>query len=218
MNIMTKNTRSRFATGVATAVLSIALSTTAAYAQEAEEEPAADAIVVTGSRIARVNAESASPVTVIGADEIKETGTTKIENLTNQMPQVFAGQSSGVSNGADGTATIDLRGLGTARTLVMVDGRRLMPGNIGGGSGADLNFIPSALVSSFELLTGGASATYGADAVAGVVNFKMNRKFRGLRLDANYDFYQHTNSNDVRSIVNNTYRAPEGSNVLGWCV
>ncbi|RJT24305.1 TonB-dependent receptor [Chakrabartia godavariana] len=203
--------------GTAPVVLGLAMLASPAFAQSAAEEAPAGEIVVTGTRIARPNVEAASPVTVVTSEAIKEFGATKVEDLTNSLPQVFAGQSSGVSNGADGTATIDLRGLGPSRTVVLIDGRRLMPGNIGGGAGADLNFIPAALVSGVELLTGGASATYGADAVAGVVNFKMNRDFRGVRLDAQYGFYQHTNNNDIRSIVNGSGRvtAPEGNVTTG---
>jgi iron complex outermembrane recepter protein len=206
--------RARLCAGAASATIGVVLLATPVYAP-AEEAAAEGTIVVTGSRIARPNADSPSPVTTIGAEDIKEQGSTKIEDLTNSLPQVFAGQSSGVSNGADGTATIDLRGLGPSRTVVLVDGRRLMPGNVGGGAGADLNFIPAALVSSVDLLTGGASSTYGADAVAGVVNFKMNRKFQGIRLDAQYGLYQHSNNNPVRSVVNQRFVAPEGSTVTG---
>lgn len=186
----------------------------AAFAQDAPAEDPGEAIIVTGSRISQPNAISAAPVTVIGAEQIRESGYSKIEDLANTLPQVFAGQSSGVANGADGTATIDLRNLGPSRTVVLIDGRRLMPGNIGGGAGADLNFIPAALVSGVELLTGGASSTYGADAVAGVVNFKMNRAFRGIRLDAQYAFFSHDNENDrLQDTINATYpgQAPGGT-------
>jgi iron complex outermembrane recepter protein len=195
------------------------LVTCSAFAQStAAAKPADEAqesIVVTGSRIARPNLESASPVTVVTFEDIKASGSSKIEDLLNNLPQVFAGQSSSVSNGADGTATVNLRGLGSNRTLVLIDGRRLQPGGLGGGSAADLNFIPSALVSGIEVLTGGASSTYGADAVAGVVNFKMNRQFEGIRADANYSFYQHGNGNDVASVVNTRFVAPTGNNVTG---
>jgi iron complex outermembrane recepter protein len=201
--------------GVATAVMGVALISSPAFAQAADTEEASEEIFITGSRISRPNVESAAPVTVIGAEDFKGQGAVKVEDLLNNLPQVLATQSSGVSNGADGTATVSLRGLGTSRTLVMVDGRRVMPGGIGGGGGADLNFIPSALISSVEILTGGASSTYGADAVAGVVNFKMNRKFQGVRLDAQYGMYQHDNQNPVRSIVNNRFTAPEGSALQG---
>ncbi len=201
--------------GVASAVMGVALISSPAFAQAAEGEEASEEIFITGSRIARPNVESAAPVTVIGAEDFKGQGAVKVEDLLNNLPQVLATQSSGVSNGADGTATVSLRGLGTSRTVVLVDGRRLMPGGIAGGAGADLNFIPSALISSVELLTGGASSTYGADAVAGVVNFKMNRKFQGVRLDAQYGMYQHDNQNPIRSIVNQRFRAPEGSALQG---
>lgn len=190
-----------------------------AFAQGAQDAAAGDegtAIVVTGSRIATPNQISAAPVTSISAENIRESGYSKIEDLANTLPQVFAGQSSGVSNGADGTATIDLRGLGPSRTVVLIDGRRLMPGNVTGGAGADLNFIPGALVQSVDLLTGGASSTYGADAVAGVVNFKMNRGFRGIRLDGQYGFYSHNNDYDnVQEVVNRKYRAPGGTTNQG---
>jgi iron complex outermembrane recepter protein len=201
---------------LASTIIAGSLATVPAIAQTAPaEEATGSTIVVTGSRVARPNAESPSPITTVGGEDIKEFGATKIEDLANSLPQVFAGQNSGVSNGADGTATVDLRGLGPSRTVVLIDGKRLMPGNIGGAAAADLNFIPSTLVSSVDLLTGGASAAYGADAVSGVVNFKMNRKFKGLRIDAQYGFYQHTNNNPVRSIVNARFVAPEGNVVTG---
>ena len=204
---------------LATTIIAGALAATPAFAQKpAKAAPADDetaTIVVTGSRVARPNAESPSPITTVGSEDIKEFGATKIEDLSNSLPQVFAGQSSGISNGADGTATVNLRGLGSNRTVVLIDGRRLQPGSIGGNSAADLNFIPSALVSSVDLLTGGASAAYGADAVAGVVNFKMNRNFKGIRLDAQYGFYQHTNNNPIRDIVNQRFTAPQGNTVTG---
>lgn len=207
---------------LATTIIASSLSAAPALAQTAPtpaEEDVEQAIVVTGSRVSRPNTESPSPITTVSAEEIKEFGATKIEDLTNALPQVFAGQSTGVANGADGTATVDLRGLGSSRTLVLIDGRRLMPGNIGGtiatAAAADLNFIPASVVSSVDLLTGGASAAYGADAVAGVVNFKMNRDFKGVRLDAQYSVYQHNNNNDIRDVVNSVYTAPEGNTVTG---
>jgi iron complex outermembrane recepter protein len=213
-----KNTRmSNLKYAAAPLALGLALISTPSFAQDAAEEEAeaAPAIVVTGSRIARPNQESASPVTVVTAEDFKGTGSTKVEDLINNLPQVLATQNSGVSNGADGTATVSLRGLGTNRTLVLIDGRRLMPGGIGGGAAADLNFIPSALISSVEVLTGGASSTYGADAVAGVVNFKMNRTFEGVRLDGQYSLYSHDNSNKIADIVNQRFSSPEGTRNQG---
>ena len=209
-------TKSIRRTLLASTIIAGSLSAVPALAQDTK--PAADesgVIVVTGSRVARPNAESASPITSVGVEDVKEFGATKIEDLSNSLPQVFAGQSTGVSNGADGTATVNLRGLGSNRTVVLIDGKRLQPGSIGGNSAADLNFIPAALISRVDLLTGGASATYGADAVAGVVNFQMNRKFKGIRLDAQYGFYQHNNNNPVRSIVDARFVAPRGNVVTG---
>jgi len=213
-----KNTRiNNLKYAAAPLALGLALISTPSFAQDAAEEEAetAPAIVVTGSRIARPNQESASPVTVVTAEDFKGTGSTKVEDLINNLPQVVATQNSGVSNGADGTATVSLRGLGASRTLVLIDGRRLMPGGIGGGAAADLNFIPSALIQSVEVLTGGASSTYGADAVAGVVNFKMNRTFEGVRLDGQYSLYSHDNSNEIERVVNRRFSSPEGTRNQG---
>ncbi len=155
-------------------------------------------IVVTGTRIPTPNLTSVAPVTSVTAADIKAQGVSRIEDLINSLPQSFAAQGSNYSNGSDGTATVNLRGLGASRTLVLIDGRRLMAGNptssIASVS-ADLNFIPAALVERVDILTGGASAVYGADAVAGVVNFIMNKNFEGVRLDAQYSFYQHNQQN-----------------------
>ena len=155
-------------------------------------------VVVTGSRIPQPNLTSASPVTVVGAADIATRGITRTEDLVNQLPQVFAAQGSAYANGATGTATVDLRALGANRTLVLIDGRRLQPGTPGAGAtntAPDLNFIPATLVERVEVVTGGASAVYGADAVAGVVNFIMQKNFEGVRLDAQYSGYQHRNNN-----------------------
>ena len=153
-------------------------------------------IIVTGSRIPTPNLTSVSPVTVVSAQDIKLQGTTRVEDLLNSLPQVAAGQSGGLANAATGTATVDLRGLGPTRTLVLINGRRLMPGDPT-SSAADLNTIPSSLIKRVEVLTGGASSTYGADAVAGVVNFIMDTNYTGFKIDSQYSFYQHDNRNGV---------------------
>jgi outer membrane receptor protein involved in Fe transport len=154
------------------------------------------AIIVTGSRIPQPNLTSAAPVSVVTAAEIKQQGTTRIEDLLNTLPQVTAEQSSGLSNGATGTATVNLRDLGSERTLVLVNGRRLLPGDPG-SSAADLNAIPATLIKSVQVLTGGASSTYGADAVAGVVNFIMDTDYTGFKIDGQYSLFQHNNSSDI---------------------
>jgi iron complex outermembrane recepter protein len=192
--------------GVAPFALGLALASAPAFAQEAEgpglgpveaadEQP--EAIVVTGSRIRQPNLESATPVTVISSEEIRQTGTTRVEDLVNSLPQVFAGQGGNVANGATGTATLNLRGLGSERTLVLVNGRRLVPGDPT-SSAADINVIPAALIERIDVLTGGASSVYGADAVAGVVNFVMDTDFEGFKLDTQYSVYNHQNRNESR--------------------
>jgi iron complex outermembrane recepter protein len=191
-----KLNRSRLSAGVASTVLGLSLISAPAMAQEAAEEAASEEIIVTGSRIPQPNLEGVSPVTSLTGADIKAAGITRVEDLLNRLPQVFGGQTGGQSNASDGTATVDLRGLGSTRTLVLVNGRRMMPGDPL-SSAADLNAIPESIVKRVEVLTGGASSTYGADAVAGVVNFIMDRDFKGLRLDAQYSFYQHNNRNKV---------------------
>lgn len=192
----TFNGRSRLSASVASTVVGIAMLATPAFAQDAADDTGDSDIIVTGSRIPQPNLEGVSPVTTVNSQDIKLQGITRVEDLLNNLPQVFAGQSSGVSNSADGTASVDLRGLGPSRTLVLVNGRRMMPGDPN-NSAADLNAIPEALISRVEVLTGGASSTYGADAVSGVVNFIMDKKFTGIRIDGQYSFYQHNNRNKV---------------------
>ncbi|WP_234030212.1 TonB-dependent receptor domain-containing protein [Erythrobacter mangrovi] len=184
-----------FKASTAPAVLGLALIAQPAMAQDADEgadEAPAASIVVTGSRIKQPNLESASPITVVSAAEITQTGTTRVEDLVNSLPQVFAGQGSNVSNGATGTATLNLRGLGSERTLVLLNGRRLVPGDPT-TSAADINVIPAALIKRVDVLTGGASSVYGADAVSGVVNFVLDTEFEGFKLDTQYSVYSHKN-------------------------
>src|SRR5690349_3901043 len=151
-------------------------------------------IVITGTRIPQPNLTSAAPVTVVTSQDVKLTGTTRVEDLLGQLPSVGASQASGVSNGSTGTAEVDLRYLGSKRSLTLVNGRRLTPGDpLTTTQAADLNIIPSSLIKRVEVLTGGASSVYGADAVAGVVNFIMDTNFTGVRFDGQYSFYQHNN-------------------------
>ncbi|MBV9063351.1 MAG: TonB-dependent receptor, partial [Alphaproteobacteria bacterium] len=137
---------------------------------------------------------SSSPVTAVGQQEMKFEGTSSVETLINNLPQSFADFGQNASNGATGTATVNLRGLGSARTLVLIDGRRLLPGDISFPV-PDLNQIPAALVDHVEVLTGGASAVYGSDAEAGVVNFVMRKDFEGVEVDGQYTVNQAGNDN-----------------------
>jgi iron complex outermembrane recepter protein len=179
--------QSVLATGVALSIM----STNFVFAQQAAPvTEKVEKIEVTGSRIPSANLEGASPVTVIDAQTIKVDGLRSVENLLNNLPQVVADMGGNVSNGSTGTATVNLRGLGPNRTLVLVNGRRLPPGSPLNFA-ADLNQIPAPLIKRVEVLTGGASAVYGSDAVAGVVNFIMNDKFEGVQFEVNQSFYNH---------------------------
>jgi outer membrane receptor protein involved in Fe transport len=156
--------------------------------------PAVQEVVVTGSRIKAPNVTSDAPITSVTSAEMKLEGTTTIENLLNSLPQVIGGQNLGQSIDSTGTATVSLRNLGAQRTLVLVDGRRLPPGDPTVPY-ADLNNIPTALVDRVDVVTGGASAVYGADAVAGVVNFIMKKDFQGVQLDAQASANQNSTHN-----------------------
>jgi outer membrane receptor protein involved in Fe transport len=167
---------------------------TAAGAAPALAQESLGEIVVTGSRIRSANLESTTPVTQVTAADVVTQGVTRIEDLVNQLPQAFAAQNVTIANGATGTATLNLRGLGSPRTLVLIDGRRMPYGGVTAASAApDINQIPTAMVERVDVLTGGASAVYGSDAVAGVVNFIMKRDFEGVQVTSQYSTYWHEN-------------------------
>jgi iron complex outermembrane recepter protein len=191
----------------------IALPVGSALAQAPAPSPQASAapseplqeIIVTGSRIAAPNEVSTSPIQVLNSQYIETTGKTDISDLILQLPQIMnnsLGQdlgntSSGLTT-AGGVATADLRGLGPNRTLVLVDGRRLGQGSpytFIQSPAPDLDQIPGGLVERVEVVTGGASAAYGADAVAGVINFIMKRNFQGIQIDGQFNENYHDNNN-----------------------
>ncbi|MCG6922935.1 MAG: TonB-dependent receptor [Acidobacteria bacterium] len=169
----------------------------------------AEEVSVTGTLIPRKDLESLSPVALVNAEEITYQGTGRIEDLIQSLPQVFPSQNSTLSNGASGTATVDLRYLGEVRTLALIDGRRT------GSDGTyhDLNFIPAALVRRVDVLTGGASSVYGADAVAGVINFVLDTEFEGVRGAVQYNGFQHNNNNATAQAMNEAagFPVPTGS-------
>jgi outer membrane receptor protein involved in Fe transport len=183
---------------VATQFALMLMAAPLAFAQQTQK---VEKVEVTGSRIASPNLETASPVAVIRAEDIKLEGVRNVENLLNNLPQVFADQGGNVSNGASGTATVNLRNLGADRTLVLINGRRMVAGSPNGPVAPDLNQIPAALIKRIDVLTGGASAVYGSDAVAGVVNFIMNDSFEGVQGEVNHSFFNHNQGNAVSSIV-----------------
>ena len=162
----------------------------------AAAQTSGERIEITGSRIKSLQTETASPVVTLGAEAIRVEGVRNVESLLNNLPQVFADQGAQVSNGATGTSTVNLRNLGTSRTLVLVNGRRL-PAGSPREVAADLTQIPIGLIKRVELLTGGASALYGSDAVSGVINFILEDSFSGLQLDLNTQFYNHQQGGDA---------------------
>jgi outer membrane receptor protein involved in Fe transport len=144
-----------------------------------------DVVTVTGSRIQRTDTIAPSPVTNVSAEQLAVVNTVNTEDFINTLPQVVPAFDSTSNNPGNGTATVSLRGLGSTRTLVLVDGQRFV------GSGVsqvvDLNNIPAAMVASIDIVTGGASAVYGSDAVAGVVNFIMKDDFEGVEVTASHE-------------------------------
>ncbi len=154
-----------------------------AFAQD--EEEAEEAIVVTGTRIRQRDFQTTSPIATVGAEEISLTGTINVEELINTLPQVVPGLTVTSNNPSlNGFATADLRGLGPGRTLILVNGRRANPSDRSGA--VDLNTIPAALIERVELITGGASSVYGADAVAGAINFILRDDFEGMEANISY--------------------------------
>ena len=164
-----------------------------AYAQDAES----DEIIVTGSRLkVNPNLKAPQPVLSISNEEISARGVVNIEDLTNALPQISAAQTSEQSNGASGTAQLDFRGLGAQRTLSLIDGRRLPYGD-SSSVAVNIDLVPTNLVERVEVVTGGASAVYGSDAVSGVVNFILKDDFEGVELDLQYGFAQSGNNRQL---------------------
>ncbi|MFO7285353.1 MAG: TonB-dependent receptor [Gammaproteobacteria bacterium] len=179
-------------------LIALCTGTAVAPAADAQEVPSrtldgfVEEVVVTGSRMVRSNANTAQPISTISAETLRQTGTTDIGEILNDNPALLSSITS--SNSLDnepgnvgaadnvGGSALDLRGLGFHRTLTLVNGRRHVSG-IEGTLAVDISTIPSALIESVEVLTGGASAVYGADAVTGVVNIVLKDDFEGFELD-----------------------------------
>lgn len=183
---MIKRTKVAAAINVAI-VTSISAGTFVASNSFAAEETAkVERIEVTGSRIQRQDMETASPVTVIDAAAIKAEGFTSVDQMLQvQTSMAGAAVGSSTNNGADGVAQVDLRGMGSQRTLVLLNGRRMVNSGSGADSSVDLNSIPVAMIARVEILKDGASAVYGSDAIAGVVNIITKKDFEGFQLDFN---------------------------------
>jgi outer membrane receptor protein involved in Fe transport len=184
------NVRNGFAVGVAVMMLA---TSPAAISQEVKqqsrlesEQEAQQEVVVTGSRIARSSLESSVPITTLSAEDLYHSGDTSIGDMLNDLPglrSTFSQSNSSRFLGTAGINLIDLRGLGTQRTLVLVNGRRHVGGDIlNNAVSPDINTFPTDLIDHIDVVTGGDSAIYGSDAISGVVNFVLKKDFQGLQL------------------------------------
>ena len=178
--------------------ISAAIGVIGASALPLAQDGQLEEILITGSKIQRANLESSSPITQLDSEQLTLTGITRIEDAMASIPAISLDQSSGQAIEANGTATLQLRNLGTTRTLVLMNDRRLPAASPSSSSAAgDINLIPGQLVERVEVLTGGASTTYGADAVAGVVNFKLMDDFEGIQINTQFSQYRHDNSGGI---------------------
>ncbi|MEJ1964879.1 MAG: TonB-dependent receptor [Gammaproteobacteria bacterium] len=191
------------------AAVGLALASCAAaqtFAQEKEKDALSE-VVITGSRIARRDFEAQSPLVTVGGETLENRSSVSIESALNQLPQfTVAGSAQANSEGntpfpsptaAPGAATVNLRNLGTNRSLVLVDGRRVQPVN--GNLVVDLNTIPAAAIASVEVISGGAAAVYGADAISGVVNLILKKNFEGAQFDAQYGITQEGDGQEYQA-------------------
>lgn len=170
------------ATLLVTSITGVGL-TTSAIAQD-QDDDTIEEVVVTGTRIKNPNVSAASPVTVIDMDELNRTMTPNIERVFRDLPITIPGDGENVNNGTAGQATIDLRGLGPERSLIMIDGKRLNPYDVNGQVSVDS--IPMIMLERVDIVTGGASAVYGSDAMSGAVNFILRKNFEGAEIDAGW--------------------------------
>ena len=181
--------------------------------------PPSDEIIITGSRIARPDYVANSPIVSLSADALENTGRVTVESALTQLPQ-FSG-AFGAANGGStstglngGQAYASLRGLGSKRTLLLLDGRRIQPSNPDGS--VDLNILPEGLIENIEVITGGASTTYGSDATAGVVNFRLRRSFSGLELNGQTGISDYGDGNTYRitGTIGSKFADDRGSAIL----
>lgn len=199
---------------VSAAAMSAGLYGATGVAQENLEE-----IVVTGSRIVSTNLESVSPLQIISSEDIKATGAANIQDLLLQNPAMgtptISRNNSNFQTSSVGVATVDLRNLGTSRTLVLVNGRRFVAG-VPGESAVDLNSIPTQFIERVDILTGGASAAYGSDAVAGVVNIIYKKNFEGIEVGGQYGISAENDDSETQFNVTMGISTEDGrGNLMG---
>ena len=196
---MKKQTITALKAGTAPMVLGLALISTPVLAQTTTDEaaPEDETIVVTGSLIRNPNLVQANPVNATTADQIELKQSNVAEEVLREVPGVVANIGSAVNNGNGGSSYVDLRGLGSNRNIVLLDGNRIVPSDLAGR--VDLNNIPLALISRVDAQTGAAVTTYGADAITGVVNFITRRDFAGLDLSASEQITEKGDGNYFRT-------------------
>jgi outer membrane receptor protein involved in Fe transport len=188
------------------------------------DEPVLEEVIVTGSRLGGTNLQSASPVQVFTAKDVEVSGKTDISDMINMLPQNFnndmgqdlGNRTSGLTT-AGGVATADLRGLGPGRTLVLVNGRRLgsgSPNTAIQSPAADLDQIPAAIIDHIDVQTGGASAVYGSDAIAGVVNFVLRKNVQGIELSGQVGENWHQNHNtEMQGLIRDFNSTPQAGSI-----
>ena len=198
-NKVSKAVRLAIAFGAA----STAAFSASSFAAEEENVEKVERIEVTGSRILREGAISPSPVTVITGEDLVSTGAMNIGEVLNKLPALattYSLANSGRFIGTAGISLLDLRGMGSARTLVLVDGKRHVA-SAPGTSSVDTNTIPSSWIEKVEIITGGASAVYGADAVTGVVNFILKKDVTGFNVSATKGFADNSSYQNEKFTV-----------------
>ena len=188
--------------GVAVAVAAALWATTPAHAQEPSDEQGLSEVVVTGSRIIREGMSSPTPVTAMTTDELIQNNPQSISQALAELPSMTNSttpQSMGGRTTLGPGSFLNLRNLGTNRNLVLLDGRRVVPSNVAGNT--DINLLPQGLISNVSVVTGGASAAYGSDAVAGVTNFILDTRFEGFKAEANYGTSSHDGDGDSSRVA-----------------
>jgi len=197
--------------GVSAAVLGVCGQASAQEAAaKADESQVVEAVTVTGSRITAIATNAPTPITVVSTEQIQQTTPSSLPDGLNKLP-IFQGSAiptrSGDGAGNQAQNVLALRGFGTQRTLVLMDGHRLTPSNANGT--VDVDSIPQMLISRVDVVTGGASAVYGSDAVTGVVNFIIDKKFTGLKIEANAGISTYGDGNSYK------FGIAGGASVLG---
>ncbi len=210
-HILCRSFRSRLLAGAAFAVAGISPG----FAQDAApaaEEPTVEKVTVTGSRLRKRDYTTTSPVTTLSSQTFELTQTNSVERLLNDLPQLVPGNTHTSNNaGGEAFATIDLRGLGPNRTLVLINGNRLPASSTTGT--ADINTIPAGLIDRVEVVTGGASAVYGSDAMSGVVNFVLKKNYEGMEFTASASQAEHGfgEERDVQALIGGNFAGGNGN-------